>query len=299
MTHPLHPQVRLGPVSLNVVNLNRSLTFYQDVLGFQLHDINGPQARLGVGCEDLILLNETPDAPAFTDGQGMYHFAILLPTRTALARSLWWLTQTRTPLQGYADHLVNESLYLVDPDGIGVELSADRPRDRWDYEDGALQVGMAALDITNLFTELNDTLPMWRGLPSRTQIGHIHLYTPDKTMTEAFYHEVLGMDISGRLGWMMSLLSAGGYHHHVALQYSAESPQENAIGLQWYSLVFPNEAERAAVVNRIHAAGLSTETHPQGLFLRDPGGIGLVLTLEESLQNPTSNDLTQGMAPTT
>jgi catechol 2,3-dioxygenase len=296
MTAAIHPNTRLGQVALRVQNLDRSLTFYQDVLGFQLHDLDGHEARLGVGGEDLILLEQDTTASAVVEGRGMYHFAILLPSRTALARSLWWLTQTRTPLDGFADHFVSESLYLSDPDGNGVELYADRPRQRWQYEDGALQLGTVTLDIANLLTELNDTLPIWRGLPSRTQLGHIHLFSPDKSMTEAFYQEVLGLEMVARLGWAMSFLGAGGYHHHVALRYSAAQADPNALGLQWYSLLLPNEDERQAVIQRLHGAGFSTQPHPQGVFVRDPGGNGLVLGLEPTLPSTASDDLSRGMA---
>src|SRR4026209_1162034 len=145
---PIHPESTIGAVHLTIANLDRSLRFYIDRLGFQLHARQEGLASLGAGGHDLLGLYESPEGrPARpTRGPvplrrtaGLYHFAILVPSRIDLARTLRQLAIMRTPMQGFSDHLVSEAIYLADPDGNGIEVYRDRPRAEWPFVDGRLQ----------------------------------------------------------------------------------------------------------------------------------------------------------------
>src|SRR5688500_7404536 len=192
----IHPDTYLGLVALTVADLARSLAFYRDVLGFQLLQKNGEQAVLGVAGTPLLLLHELPDAlPAPTNVTGLtglYHFAILVPTRADLARSLLHLVESGYPLSGASDHLVSEALYLSDPDNNGIEIYRDRPRDQWPRINNQLQMASDPLDLHALITEAKaDTRP-WDGLAAGTRLGHIHLQVADIPQARDFYHGVLG-----------------------------------------------------------------------------------------------------------
>jgi len=157
MPESIHPDAKIGAVHLTVANLDRSLDFYQNQLGFKLHRREGDTARLGAGGRDLLVLTQIPEAPHPRGTTGLYHFAILVPSRLELARSLRRIAETRTPVQGFSDHLVSEAIYLPDPDGNGIEIYRDRPRDEWPRDDGRLRMATDPLDIDGILAELPAT----------------------------------------------------------------------------------------------------------------------------------------------
>lgn len=182
----------IGTVYLNVANLKKMLTFYQDIIGLKLHRQEDNTAYLGVGGEDLLALNHTPNAPRVGGITGLYHFAILLPSRAALARSLKRLADTQTPLQGLSDHFVSEAIYLADPEGNGIEIYRDRPRDVW-YKNGQLDMGTVAMDVDGVMSTYTDEDTTWNGLPSGTIMGHIHLHVASVPNAEAFINTCLDL----------------------------------------------------------------------------------------------------------
>lgn len=281
-TPSIHPQTKIGAVALTIGNLERSLAFYQANLGFQLHRRAENIAHLGAGGPDLLLLHEQPGAPRpGPRSTGLYHFAILVPSRRHLAQSLRQLAANRTPLQGFADHLVSEAIYLADPDGIGIEIYRDRPRHEWPYEQGKLQMATDPLDLDGLLAEAPpDTAPR-PGLDPATTIGHVHLRVSHLPETEQFYRDLLGLELVTRYGAMASFFAAGGYHHHIGTNtwagVGAPPPPAGAIGLRWYSLDLPDEASLAQLRRRLEEAGIPITPTADGLYLRDPAGNGIIV----------------------
>jgi len=224
MTQTIAPTTMIGEVQLYVSNLERSIRFYTEKLGFKLLGEEGSQAFLGAGGRRLIVLNDKPGAKMLSEGSaggrttGLYHFAVLLPDRRGLARLLVHIADNETEVSGVADHGVSEALYLTDPDGIGIELYSDRRRNEWPVDDlGKLQMGTEELDIDGLVMELKGGVPPWNGLPEKTIIGHIHLHVANLQEAEKFYTQVLGFQIMQRYGSGAIFVSAGGYHHHIGL----------------------------------------------------------------------------------
>ncbi len=272
---------KIGEVQLYVSDLGRSIEYYQNILGFKLLGRSGNQVFMGAGDRRLVVLNERPGAkPRPQNGAGsritgLYHFAVLLPNRGALARLLMHLAEVETEVQGAADHGVSEALYLTDPDGNGIEMYIDRPRRDWPADDlGKLQMGTEELDVDDLVMELKNGVPDWTGLPDKTVIGHVHLHVANLAEAEQFYTRVLGFQMMQRYGSGAIFVSAGGYHHHIGLNtwagIGAPPPPEDVAGLRWFEVLLPEEAELEAVRERLQTAGVSFETHDGGILVRDP-----------------------------
>ncbi len=270
---------RMGTVSLTVSDQDRARAFYEQALGLRAEELDGGDLLLGApGRPALVRLHGDSAAPALDRrATGLFHLAILLPSRRDLAQALIRLAQARWPLDGVADHLVSEALYLSDPDGNGIEIYRDRPRDEWRYDGAELQMATLPLDLHNLADELSDTDAVPPQAPEGTTMGHVHLQVSDIRQTEAFYHGVLGFDVTTR-GYPGALfVAAGGYHHHLGLNtwHSAGSgpAAPGAVGLRWYEIVLLDQAELDRVLQRIDAAGLATEPAGTGVTaVRDPSG---------------------------
>lgn len=279
----IHPDTTIGYVHLTVANLERGLTFYQDKLGFQLHRRDGDTAYLGAGGPDLLALTELPGARSVSGVTGLYHFAILTPSRVALAQSLRHLAETRTPLQGFSDHLVSEAIYLADPDGNGIEIYRDRPRSEWPRQNGQLQMATDPLDIEGILAELGPQPEPWTGLQPETIIGHVHLHVATIPAAETFYINTLGFDSVLRYGPSASFVSAGGYHHHLGLNtwagVNAPPPPPDAVGLRYFTINLPDAAALTAEVERIEGAGVAFREKDGIVFLRDPAQNGVVLSV--------------------
>jgi len=211
----IHPDTVLGYVHLTVSDMGQSLDFYQQSLGMTIHRREGNTAYLGAGQADLLMLTENREARQVRGTTGLYHFAILVPSRVELAQSLKRIAEMRTPVEGFADHLVSEAIYLPDPDGNGIEIYRDRPRAEWQYSGNQLKMATDPLDIDGVMAELQGNNGEWSGMHSDTVIGHIHLHVANIAQAEAFYNGVLGFDLVLRYGPSASFLSAGGYHHQI------------------------------------------------------------------------------------
>jgi catechol 2,3-dioxygenase len=284
----LHPQsapaaiaagTTMGTVSLTVSDLERAGAFYEHALGLAPRELDDGDLVLGApGAPGLVRLHGDASAPALDrQATGLFHLAILLPSRLELAHALVRLAQARWPLDGVADHLVSEALYLSDPDGNGIELYRDRPRDEWRYADGQLEMATLPLDLNHLADELSGAEAGQPRAPEGTTMGHVHLQVSDIPQTEAFYHGILGFDVTTR-GYPGALfVSAGGYHHHLGLNtwHSRGSgpAAPGAVGLRSYDIVLPDQPALDDVRQRIDAAGLQTEPAETAVTaVRDPSG---------------------------
>ncbi len=275
---PIDPSLRISSVALAVSDLSRSADFYERVLGLALLERDQRVARLGADGEhpslELTVIDDpTPAAPART---GLFHVAWLHPTRATLAATVRRVARTGWPIDGAADHGVSEALYLSDPDGLGIEIYADRPTDRWERPPGGQGVNMVTLPL-----DLEDLLAQSAGEPTSridrdTAVGHVHLKVSDVPRTVAFYRDALGFEEQARLP-SAAFLSAGGYHHHIGLnswQSQGESPApHDAPGLRGVELELGDQDALAALERRL--AGRSNGAPPRQqqdgrLSVRDP-----------------------------
>jgi len=278
--------LRLGCVRLQVADLQRSVEWYGQVLGLTLLATEGNCASLGTaeGGSTLVELYGLPGASAVPrHGRlGLYHFALLLPDRRALGRFAAHCAHLDVPL-GAADHLVSEALYLHDPDGLGIEVYADRPRDSWRREGGQLVMATEPLDLADLSAAAGDQ--PWAGMPAGGIVGHMHLHVADLERADAFYHAALGFD---RTVWSYPgalFLSAGGYHHHLGLNTWARNAQRPAPDdsqlLEW-EIVLPSAEDVEAALASTAAAGRVVEYVESGGRVRDDWGTALRLRAETS-----------------
>jgi catechol 2,3-dioxygenase len=284
--HRLPAGTRPGPVRLQVSDLDRSLDFYEGVLGFQVGEGRGSRAVLVAGGEapagdrpPLIELQERPGArPVPRRGRlGLYHFAVLVPDRAALGRFAGHLARIGAAA-GASDHRVSEAFYLQDPDGLGVEIYADRPRSAWRQEGRQLVMATDPLDVEDLIREAGDE--PWTGMPRETAIGHLHLHVGDLGRAEAFYHRALGLD---KVVWSYPgalFLSAGGYHHHLGVNTwargAAPAEEGDARLLEW-ELQLPSAETLAQTVESLKVVGASAEEADASVRVRDPWGTALRL----------------------
>ena len=274
----------MGTVRLTVHDLDRSRRFYETVLGLRAQELadGGLGLRAAGGPELLLELRAGPSAPPFdAHAPGLFHFALLFPTRRELALALARVAAAGWPLTGASDHLVSEALYLRDPDGNGIELYRDRPRSDWPYEDGAVQMDTLRLDLDDLASELPDDLAIDPHAPAGITMGHVHLQVSELADTESFYHGVLGFDVVVRSYPGALFVSAGGYHHHIGLNTwnsaGSRPPAPGSVGLRSFDVLLPDPAALEAVLSRVSAAGVAGEARPEGALVRDPSGNGVML----------------------
>jgi catechol 2,3-dioxygenase len=280
---------RLGAVRLQVADLGRSVDWYRRVLGLRVLD-QAP-GRAGLGPEGagtvLVELRERPGAaPVPRRGRlGLYHFALLLPDRAALARFVGHLGAIGERA-GMSDHRVSEALYLSDPDGLGIEVYADRPRAEWHHEGRQLVMATDPLDLDRLLPAAGSA--EWAGLPAGTVLGHVHLFVADLARAEAFYHAGLGFD---KVVWSYPgalFLSAGGYHHHLGTNTWATGADPAGEGdarlLEW-EIVLPGEADVEAAASSLAAAGVAVTRDSGGTTASDPWGTLLRLRAGNTSQS--------------
>lgn len=268
--------LRLGAVHLTATDLDRSVGFYQDSLGLRLHRREDPVAALGAGEDDLVVLHEEPGARPAGRHAGLYHFALLYPTRAELARAVQRLALTRTSISGASDHGVSEAIYLPDPDGNGIELYADRPPEAWPPAGQGERVGMFTrpLDVEGLLAAAPDGPPESHAAPG-LGMGHVHLHVGDIDAARDFYAGVLGFEPMTTYPGAL-FVAAGGYHHHVGLNtWRGEGigpAPEGTVGLREWTIVL-DAGSLAEVRDRLAAAGLG-----EGDVLADPWGIRVRFT---------------------
>jgi catechol 2,3-dioxygenase len=269
-TEILPATLRLGAVHLTVADVDRSVAWYQRALGLRVHSHAGTVAELGDGTETVVVLHEDPLARPAGRFAGLYHYALLYPSPEELARAALRLAATQTPIDGASDHRTHEAIYLPDPDGNGIELAADRPRDAWPADLGYAG-GPAALNFESLLGTVAGEAPATH-VGEGLRMGHLHLHVGDIAEGLAFYGDALGFEVQANLG-SAAFVSAGGYHHHLGFnvwngQGAGPAPAHTA-GLRTWTIQLPDIAPVRA---RVEAAGIATEDVDGGFLVRDPWG---------------------------
>ena len=273
---------RLGAVHLTVTDLDRSVAFYQDAIGLRLHRREDPVAAMGAGGEDLVVLVEEQAARPAGRHAGLYHFALLMPSREELARALQRLAVTRTPIEGASDHGISEAIYLPDPDDNGIELAADRPREAWPTLETLGRPN--PLDLYGLLGTLGDAEPVRHADPG-TIVGHVHLHVNDIAAARRFYEDVVGFAPMTVMANAV-FVSVAGYHHHLGFNTwrgvgipGAPSP-DTVAGLRHWTILVGGADELAAARARLEAAGVGIADRDGGLLVHDPAGIPVLLALD-------------------
>jgi len=280
----LPPATHVGLVRIQVADLGRSIAYYEKVIGFRVLERAGGVARMGPNGADVTLFEIHEKPGVHSVGRrgriGLYHFAILLPNRAALGRFLKHLADIGEQA-GMSDHFVSEAIYLSDPDGIGIEVYADRPRSAWRHEARQLAMTTIPLDADDLVAAGGDE--PWTGAPEGTVIGHIHLYVRDIDQAAAFYHGALGFD---KIVWSYPgalFMSAGGYHHHLGTNtWAASAPvaaDDDAKLIEW-EVVVPTARDVADAAASLESSGFRVERQGDTAAARDPWGTQLRLVSE-------------------
>jgi len=292
--YTIHPLSKIGAIALNVSNLGNQIDFYQKVLGFQLLWRKEDQAGLGTPERELLRLVGQPGYKRYSRTAGLYHFAVLYPNQGELARAIGRLFRLNYP-NSPTDHIMTKTTYLDDPEGNGIELYAESPEDgEWFIDgdsfgarraDGSLSNGREPLDLEALFRQLGEDDRLEDPIPPETRIGHVHLHVSDIDEALGFYHGTLGFDVMGvSPGIGMAFVSAGGYHHHIGLNTWKGSgippAPPDALGLDHFTVELPDRAALEIVSARVETGGLAAREEADGLLLRDPSQIGVLLRVK-------------------
>ncbi len=277
------PNLYVEQVSLNVLDLEKAIQFYTEIIGFQVLKQTDQKAILTTDDKTALLTLEQPQDVTPKEGKksGLYHFAILLPTRADLSVFLRHIIETGYPL-GASDHHVSEALYINDPDGNGIEIYIDRPSTDWKWAAGNVHMVTDPLDGDGLLAE---TDAAWTGLPAGTIMGHIHLHVSDLKETEEFYINGLGFEIVSHYPQAL-FISTGGYHHHIAINtwqgVGAPKRPENMVGLNWYTIVFPDVDTRNQTIGNLRKIGATVSEEDGILVTEDPAGNQIHLVISNS-----------------
>ncbi|MGE5635752.1 MAG: VOC family protein [Nocardioidaceae bacterium] len=278
----IHAHTALGAVGLTVADPERLRAFYEEAVGLRTLERAEACVRLGAAPgRPLVELRGDPAAPPRPPrSTGLFHLALLVPSRAELALALRRVVAAGWRFTGASDHLVSEALYLGDPEGNGIEIYRDRPRSEWPRAGGELRMETLPLDLERVMRELPDGDEA-DGLGRAARLGHVHLQVADLAQAGRFYEGVLGFDVTVRSYPGALFLSAGGYHHHIGLNTwasaGAPSPPPGARGLRCFEVVLPDEAELERIARRVAAAGLEAERGERGLLVADPSGNRVLL----------------------
>ena len=278
------PPPHIGRVALAVADIERSIGFYTDVIGLSLLAREGNDAQMGAGTEPLLLLHGQAGLSRVRRATGLYHFALLLPSRADLGDALQHYVAVNAPISGFADHAVSEAIYLTDPDGHGIEVYRDRPREEWAFANGKLRMTTEPIDFEGVIGAATGRAQggVWRGLPPGTMMGHIHLQVAQIEATERFYIDLIGLDLIIRYGPSATFLAANGYHHHLGANVWAGAglppAPDDAARLLWDEIRQPDAAAVDAIAARLEAAGYPFSRAADGLHVVDPSGIVVRLT---------------------
>ncbi|MCB0211764.1 MAG: VOC family protein [Anaerolineae bacterium] len=277
----IDPATRIGGVTLGVADLGQMVSFYEKLIGLKILKRTATAATLGIDNVPLVSLELRPNGQRYPRATGLFHMALLLPSREDLGQWLKHLVTHNYRLDGAGEHLVSEALYLSDPEGNGIEMYRDRPRETWEYEaDGRVKMATLAVDLRALIADGSDA--PFTGLPGGTTMGHIHLQVNDVNKAVQFYRDDLGMDLMALMP-SAGFLSAGGYHHHIGANTwnsrGSTPPPAGSLGLIKYNLILPSAEAHDQVITRLENLDYPLEESETGSLIQDPAGnrVGLII----------------------
>jgi catechol 2,3-dioxygenase len=274
----IDPNTTVGAVTLGVGDLAKMVQFYNQVVGLNVINRSEASAELGIGKKPLVILEKKSGGKEFPRSTGLYHMAILLPSRKDLGHWLTHLISSQYPLNGAGDHIVSEALYLSDPEGNGIEMYRDRPRDKWEYTENGPRMDTLPVDLESL--RAGASHEKFEGLPAGTVMGHVHLKVNNVASAVEFYRDTLGFDLMATLPGA-AFLSAGGYHHHIGVNMwnsrGSDPPPAGSLGLAVCRIVLSNEEFRRALLTRLDDMNYPVERVGTDALLRDPAGNGILL----------------------
>ncbi|HEY1315767.1 MAG TPA: VOC family protein [Gaiella sp.] len=276
----LPDDTRLGAIRLRAGDVGLLRDFYERVVGLRAVSSENGVTTLAADDVPLVELVSDPDAPVRPPGTtGLFHLALLVPMRTDLAHALRRVFEAGWHLSGASDHLVSEALYLSDPEGNGIELYRDRPRDEWPRDAGEVAMATLPLDLEGLLAEPGGDADA-PAMPAGTVLGHVHLQVSDLDAAARFWVDALGLDVTASLYPGALFVSAGGYHHHVGLNtwagIGAPRPPVGARGLDRFELVLPDTESYAAARERLSAAAEVRDLDGRAV-VEDPSGNSMLL----------------------
>ncbi|MEO6695913.1 MAG: VOC family protein [Ignavibacteria bacterium] len=272
-------------VDLKIIDMQRSLEFYSDLLGLIILERGDNYTLLSAGNSTPYLLKLVEDVNALPRSKGttgLFHIALRFPGRKELARVFLRLFKNKIKFQGFSDHLVSESIYLSDPDGNGIELYSDKPKDIWDWKFGQVLMDTLPLDLSIITNELDDP-EIWNGIHPDVDIGHIHFNVSNLNESERFYNEILGFDITNKNYPGAIFFSAGGYHHHIGVNIwssnNGASPDNNSTGLMNCTIRIPDKSFLSSIEARAKEYNIITNLQENILQLQDPDNNKIILTV--------------------
>lgn len=273
----------MGAVTLKVADRQKLARFYQEAIGLQLLRQTGDTATLGTAERPLVYLRQLPHGRSIAPASGLYHMALRVPTRQALANWLKHYSEVGGPnWQGSADHGVSNALYLSDPERNGIEIYWDLPREEWPRTgDGAVEMYTRALDLQALVQEAEQN--GWQGTAAETDMGHVHLKVASIPAARSFYVDTLGFELMVEWSGSALFVAAGGYHHHLGLNTwesrQAPSLTADAYGLEQFEILFATQDALQTTVDQLKEQGKRVEAVDNGFLVRDPFNTGIVLRL--------------------
>ncbi|HEL2412428.1 TPA: VOC family protein [Streptococcus suis] len=277
-------QFELGHVALNVRDLELQSLFYQQVLGLQILSQSPNQIDLGVGKNILIRLIQTEQSGDVSQSYGLYHLAIVLPSREDLGTIFRHFIDNKIPLQGASDHGYSEAIYLADTEGNGIEIYRDLPQDTWDVRPDGRIVGITEpMDAETIYA-LGKKADAAYQMPAGSRMGHVHLSVRESAASSRFYQEVLAVEDKFSVP-SASWLASGDYHHHLAVNEwggkNLKTRQEGMPGLAYYSVIYSQADTFKATLERASAAGLTVQKLDKAAAFVDVDGIKTQLLLSE------------------
>lgn len=276
----LAAETQPGTVALKVNNLDAQTKFYRDVIGLEVYEQNSMQSILGAHGSrlPLLILRRVASPLPLTPKTGLYHVAFLLPTRKDLGNALIHYLTEQAPLIGASDHGYSEALYLTDPEGNGIEVYRDKPRNQWDIRpDGEIPGITIEMDAQGVVDAADR---QWQGFPAGTKVGHVHLKVAGLKATEEFYTDVLGLSLKTSFGKSAKFFASGGYHHHIAgnIWTGRDLPASDShdLGLAYYTFWTQTDEELERIKNNLEKLQQPFAVLPkQEISLTDPSGIKL------------------------
>lgn len=282
------PAIYVGEVQLKVSNLKESVRFYTDIIGLSVKEASATSVSFTTNGQDTLLTIIEPEdvQPKKEQRTGLYHFALLLPTRADLAQVVRRFVESDVRF-GSGDHLVSEALYVADPDGNGIEIYVDRDPSEWKWESGEVEMTTDPVDFESLLKE--EAINLSPSLPRDTVMGHVHLQVNNLEENERFYIEGLGFSVVNRYGNAALFISDYQYHHHIAFNTWAgqhiRHSEPSETGLAAYTLVFPSEAVRDAKITSLKAIGETIYEENGSYYTYDPSQTKIILAVDPSDQS--------------